>query len=100
MFSQLEHEALMRLMTHATGYTSDSRRIAHWLQEWEQAEHPLVMKTQVPCLAVAHSLDMVTVSRAALRYGLRPTTLGRVEYVYNMQNIARCHPFSGLQRER
>lgn len=100
MFNQLEHEALMRLMTHATGYTADSRRIAHWLQEWEQAEHPHAMKMQVLCLAVAHALDVATVTRAALRDRLRPTTVGRVEYVYNMQNIARCHPFSGLQRER
>lgn len=100
MFNQLEHEALVRLMTHATGYTADSRRIAHWLQEWEQAEHPRAMKTPAPCLSVAHAHDMATVSRPALRYELRPTTLGRVEYVYNMQNIARCHPFSPRQRER
>lgn len=100
MFNLLEHEALMRLMTHATGYTADSRRIAHWLQQWDQAEHPRAVKTQVPLLSVAHALDVVTVSRAALRDGLRPTTLGRVEYIYNMQNIARCHPFSPRQRER
>ena len=35
MFNQNEHEALMRLMTNATGYVSDSRHIAHWLQAWE-----------------------------------------------------------------
>ena len=100
MFTQLEHEALMRLMTHATGYSSDSRQIAHWLQEWEQAGHLPAVNTQVPFLSVAHALDVATVSRAALHDGLRPTTLGRMEYVYNMQNIARCHPFSPLQRER
>lgn len=100
MFTQLEHEALMRLMTHATGHTTDSRQIAHWLQEWDQAEHPRAVRTQVPFLSVAHALDMATVSQAALRNGLRPTTVGRAEYVYNMQNIARCHPFSPRQRER
>ena len=51
MFSQLEHEALMRLMTHATGYVPDSRRIAHWLQEWEQTGNPRGIKAKVPGLA-------------------------------------------------
>lgn len=99
MFSQLEHEALMRLMTHATGYTTDSRRIAYWLQQWEQAGHPRAVNKQVPLLSAAHALDVATVSRAALRNGLRPTTVGHVESVYNIQNIARCHPFSSRQQE-
>ena len=100
MFDQLEHEALMRLMTHATGYTPDSRRIAHWLQQWERTDPLHTLKTHAQGLSAAHALDVQTVARAALRDGLRPTTLSRVEYVYNMQNIARCHPFSQRQRER
>ena len=58
MFSQLEHEALMRLMTYATGYTPDSQRIAHWLQEWEHAENPRMAKAYVPGLAAAHALRL------------------------------------------
>jgi hypothetical protein len=100
MFNQLEHEALMRLMTHATGYTPDSRRIAHWLQEWEHADNPRTVKTRVPDLAAAHAIDVAEVSRAAKRDGARPTTLGRVEYAYNMQNIERAYPLPSLALER
>lgn len=100
MFSQLEHEALMRLMTHATGYTPDSRLIAHWLQEWEQAENPRTAKAHVPGLSAAHALDVTKVAHAAKRDGARPTTLGRDEYAYNMQNIERAHPLLSVELER
>jgi len=100
MFSQLEHEALVRLMTYATGYTSDSQRIAHWLQEWEQAENPRMAKAYVPRLAAAHGLDVTKVARAAKRDGARPTTLGRGEYAYYMQNIERSHPLPAVEVER
>ncbi len=95
MFSQLEHEALMRLMTHATGHTPDSQRIAHWLQEWEHAD---VLRT--PQLAASHAADVVTVAEAARRDGTKPTALGRDEYAYNMRNIARSYPLpsAGLER--
>ena len=96
MFNQLEHEALMRLMTYATGYTSDSQRIAHWLQEWERAENLRTVKAHVSGLAAAHALDVTKVARAAKRDGARPTTLGRAEYAYNMQNIERAHPLPGV----
>ncbi|MCK9468435.1 MAG: hypothetical protein M0Q49_03365 [Porticoccaceae bacterium] len=100
MFSQLEHEALMRLMTHATGYTPDSRLIAHWLQEWEQADNPRTAKSHVPGLAASHALDVAKVANAAKRDGARPTTLGRIEYGYNMQNIGRAYPLPSLELER
>ena len=99
MFSQLEHEAVMRLMTHATGYTPDSQRIAHWLQEWEQAGNPRTVKSQVPNLSREHALDVAHVARAARRDGARPTTLGRMEYAYNMENIARAYPLSAPEWE-
>ena len=100
MFNQLEHEALMRLMTYATGYTADSRRIAHWLQEWERAENLRTGKAHVSGLAAAHALDVTKVARAAKRDGARPTTLGRAEYAYNMQNIERAHPLPSVELER
>ena len=100
MFSQLEHEALMRLMTYATGHTPDSQRIAHWLQEWERAENLRTVKAHVSGLAAAYALDVTKVARAAKRDGARPTTLGRAEYAYNMQNIERAHPLPSVELER
>lgn len=100
MFNQLEHEALMRLMNYATGYTPDSRRIAHWLQEWERAENLHTVKSHVPGLAAAHALDVMKVVRAAKRDSAKPTTLGRDEYAYNMQNIERAHPLPSVELER
>lgn len=100
MFSQLEHEALMRLMTHATGYVPDSRRIAHWLQEWERSDNPLAIKAKVPGLASDHARDMQTVAQAAKRTGAKPSTLGRLEYRYNMENIARAYPLPVMEYER
>ena len=100
MFNQLEHEALMRLMTYATGHTTDSQRIAHWLQEWERAENLRTVKAHVSGLAAAHALDVTKVARAAKRDGARPTTLGRAEYAYNMQNIERAHPLPSVELER
>lgn len=94
MFNQLEHEALMRLMTYATGHTADSQRIAHWLQEWGRAEDPRTAKAHVPRLAAAHALDVAKVAKAVKRDGDRPTTLGRLEYAYNMQNIERVYPLA------
>ncbi len=99
MFSQLEHEALMRLMTYATGHTPDSQRIAHWLQEWEHAENPRTAKAYVPGLAAAYALDVAKVARAAKRDGDRPMTLGRLEYAHNMQNIERLYPLPSLEQE-
>lgn len=32
MFTLMEHDALLRLMRLSTGFISDSRRVAHWLQ--------------------------------------------------------------------
>ena len=99
MFSQLEHEALMRLMTYATGHTPDSQRIAHWLQEWEHAENPCTAKAYVPGLAAAYALDVAKVARAAKRAGDRPMTLGRLDYAHNMQNIERLYPLPSLEQE-
>ena len=100
MFNQLEHEALMRLMTHATGFVPDSRRIAHWLQEWERADDARNIKAKVPGLAPDHARDVRKVAQAAKRTGTKPSTLGRLEYRYNMENIARAYPLPGMEYER
>lgn len=100
MFDRLEHEALMRLMTHATGYVPDSRRIAHWLQEWERSDNPRAIKAKVPGLASDHARDVQTLVQAAKRTGAKPSTLGRLEYRYNMENIARAYPLPVMECER
>lgn len=100
MFRQAEHEALMRLMTHATGYVPDSRRIAHWLQEWERSGNPRAIKAQVPGLASDHARDVREVAQAAKRTGEKPSTLRRLEYRYNMENIARAYPLPSMEYER
>ncbi|HRF30079.1 MAG TPA: hypothetical protein PLM02_05660 [Azonexus sp.] len=100
MFKQAEHEALMRLMTHATGFVPDSRRIAHWLQEWERSGNPRAIQTQVQGLASDHGRDVQTVAQAAKRTGAKPSTLGRLEYGYNMENIARAYPVPVVECER
>ena len=99
MFSQQEHEALMRLMTHATGYTPDSQRIAHWLQAWERTDNPRTISPHVSGLASSHAADVATVADAARRDGTRPTTLGRDEYGYSMQNIARAYPLLAAETD-
>jgi hypothetical protein len=99
MFSQQEHEALMRLMTHATGYAPDSRRIAHWLQAWEHADNPRTISLRVPSLAPSHAADVATVANAARRDRTRSTTLGRDEYGYAMQNIARAYPLPVMETD-
>lgn len=90
----------MRLMTHATGFVPDSRRIAHWLQEWEQADDPRNIKANVPGLAPDHVRDVREVAQAAKRTGAKPSTLGRLEYGYNMENIARAYPLPVMEFER
>ncbi|ESE18027.1 hypothetical protein [Escherichia coli] len=100
MFTQTEHEALMRLMTHATGYVPDSRRIAYWLQEWERSTNPRAVNSRVPGLASDHAEDVQTVAQAAKRTGATPSTLGRQEYGYNMENIARAYPLPVTEYER
>lgn len=90
----------MRLMTHATGHVPDSRRIAHWLQEWEQSANPRAVKLRVPGLAFDHAKDVHTVAQAAKRTGAKPSTLGRQEYGYNMENIARAYPLPVTEYER
>ncbi|CBA17117.1 hypothetical protein XACN24_12925 [Xanthomonas albilineans] len=100
MFSQLEHEALMRLMTHATGFVPDSRRIAHWLQEWERADDPRNIKVKVLGLAPDHARDVREIAQAAKRTGAKPSTLGRLEYGYNMENIVRAYPLPLMEFER
>ncbi|EJC0967069.1 hypothetical protein MX181_004933 [Salmonella enterica subsp. enterica serovar Newport] len=100
MFTQAEHEALMRLMTHATGYVPDSQRIAHWLQEWERSASPRAVEARVAGLASDHAKDVQTVAQAAKRTGAKPSTLGRQEYGYNMENIARAYPLPVTEYER
>ena len=100
MFTLMEHDALLRLMRLSTGFISDSRRIAHWLQEWERSANPRAVKTQVPGLASDHARDVQTVAQAAKRTGAKPSTLGRLEYGYNMENIARAYPLPSMEYER
>ncbi|WP_319103244.1 hypothetical protein [Pseudomonas aeruginosa] len=100
MFTQAEHEALMRLMTHATGFVPDSQRIAYWLQEWELSASPRTVKARVPGLASDHAKDVREVAQAAKRTGAKPSTLGRLEYRYNMENIARAYPLPVMEYER
>ena len=100
MFSQLEHEALMRLMTYATGHTPDSQRIAHWLQEWERSDNPRAIRARASGLSGHTARDMQEVAQAAKRTGAKPSTLGRLEYSYNMENIARAYPLPSMEYER
>lgn len=97
MFEQAEHEALMRLMTHALGHVDDSKRIAHWLLEWEQGHG---IAPRVPNLAFEHAKDVKTVVRAAKRTKAKPSTLDRLEYGYKMENIERAYPLPLLEVER
>lgn len=100
MFRQAEHEALMRLMTHATGYVPDSRRIAHWLQEWERSANPRAIKARVSGLSDHTARDMQEVTQAAKRTGAKPSTLDRLEYDYSMERIARAYPLPSMEYER
>lgn len=100
MFTHAEHDALMRLMTHATGYVADSQRIAHWLQEWERSACPRAIKTGVTGLAADHAKDVQMVAQAAKRTGAKPSKLGRQEYSYNMENITRAYPLPVVGYER
>ena len=100
MFRQAEHDALMRLMTHATGFVPDSRRIAYWLQEWERSDNPRAIKARVSGLSDHTARDMQEVAQAAKRTGAKPSTLGRLEYNYNMENIARAYPLPVMEFER
>ena len=100
MFTLMEHDALLRLMRLSTGFISDSRQVAHWLQEWERSGNPRGIKAQVPGLASDHARDVQTVAQAAKRTGAKPSTLGRLEYSYNMENIARAYPLPSMEYER
>ncbi len=100
MFNQLEHGALLRLMRLSTGYVPDSKPIAHWLQEWERSDNPRAIKARVPGLSDYNASDVQEVAHAAKRTGAKPSTLGRLEYHYNMENIARAYPLSTMEYER
>lgn len=95
MFDYEEHEALMRLMTYATGYIDDSRRIAYWLQEWDQSANPRTIKDHVPGLDPDHSRDVKLLAQAARRTAAKPSTLDRPEYSYRMGFVERAHPLPG-----
>ncbi|KDC25262.1 hypothetical protein L505_5187 [Bordetella bronchiseptica F4563] len=43
---------------------------------------------------------MQEVAQAAKRTGAKPSTLGRLEYSYNMENIARAYPLPSMEYER
>lgn len=100
MFTLMEHDALMRLMRLSTGYVPDSKRIAHWLQEWERSANPRTIKARVSGLSDYNARDVQEVAQAAKRTGAKPSTLGRLEYCYNMENIARAYPLPVMEYER
>lgn len=100
MFNQLEHEALLRLMRISTGYVPDSKPVAHWLQEWERSDNPRSIKARVHGLSGGIASDVRDVARAANRTGDKPSTMGRLEYSYSMENIARIYPLPALEYER
>ncbi len=100
MFTLMEHDALMRLMRLSTGYVPDSRRVAHWLQEWERSANPRAIKARVSGVSDLTARDVREVAQAAKRTGAKPSTLGRLEYGYNMENIARAYPLPVMEYER
>lgn len=100
MFNQLEHQALLRLMRISTGYIPDSKPIAHWLQEWERSENPRGIKPKVRGISGSIASDVQSVAQAAQRTGAKPSTLGRLEYRYNIENIARIYPLPVVEHER
>lgn len=100
MFTIMENHALLRLMRLSTGHVPDSRPVAYWLQEWEQSNAPRSIKTQVPGITSGNARDVQAVAQAAKRTGAKPSTLGRLEYRNNMENIARIYPLPTLEYER
>lgn len=100
MFSMIEHDALMRLMRLSTGYVPDSKPVAHWLQEWERSDTPRAIKAWVVGLSDCNARDVKEVAQAANRTGAKPSTLGRREYLNNMDNIARAYPLPSPEWER
>lgn len=100
MFTLMEHDALLRLMRLSTGFISDSRRVAHWLQEWELLENPGAIKALVSDLSDHTARDVRIVAQAAKRTGAKPSTLGRLEYRYNMEYIARAYPLQAMDLDR
>jgi len=100
MFTLMEHHALLRLMRLSQGFNSDSQRVAHWLQEWERSANPRAIKARVSGLSDHTARDMQEVAQAAKRTGAKPSTLGRLEYSYNMENIARAYPLPSMEYER
>ncbi|MDP5803689.1 hypothetical protein P3834_19365 [Pseudomonas aeruginosa] len=100
MFTLMEHDALLRLMRISTGYISDSQRIAHWLQEWERSDNPRAIKARISGVSGYNAADVHMVAQAAKRTGAKPSTLGRQEYGYNMENIARAYPLPVTEYER
>lgn len=100
MFELAEHHALIRLMTRATGFNDGSPRIAHWLQEWDRSANPRTITPRVPGLSGIDATDVQEVAKAAKRTGAKPSTLGRLEYLYKMENIARAYPLPTMEYER
>ncbi|HHG5409336.1 TPA: hypothetical protein ACPWQ6_005979 [Pseudomonas aeruginosa] len=98
MFTLMEHDALLRLMRLSTGFIPESQRVAHWLQEWERSGKPRAV--EAPGFPGYIASDMQEVARAAKRTGAKPSTLGRLEYSYNMENIARAYPLPSMEYER
>lgn len=69
MFTLMEHDALLRLMRISTGFIPDSRRVAHWLQEWERSDNPRAIRARASGLSGHTARDMQEVAQAAKRTG-------------------------------
>ncbi|WP_338880031.1 hypothetical protein WHX56_01035 [Achromobacter veterisilvae] len=100
MFTLMEHDALLRLMRLSTGGISDSQSVAHWLQEWERSDNPRAIKARLSGLSDHTTRDVQAVAQAARRTGAKPSTLGRLEYRYNMENTARAYPLPVMEYQR
>jgi len=84
MFTLMEHDALLRLMRLSTGFISDSRRVAHWLQEWERSANPRAIKARVSGLSDHTARDMQEVAQAAKRTGAKPSTLALCRFQWEL----------------
>ena len=58
------------------------------------------LRRPLPGLASDHARDVREVAQAAKRTGEKPSTLRRLEYRYNMENIARAYPLPSMEYER
>lgn len=100
MFTINEHHALLRLMRVSMGGVSDSKPIAHWLQQWDRMNDPASLTALQADLVFSRARDVEEITLAAKRTGAKPSTLGRREYENFMEIIARSYPLLSQELER